>query len=77
MEAKVGVGGWGQGSGSPGMRMGTKADALNAVPGSLVFSSWTVSRGCHAVWPKKGGLVGETTIENLITKMHNMPNLKL
>ena len=31
------------------MRMGTKADASNAVPGSLVFSSWTVSRGCHAV----------------------------
>ena len=48
-EAKVGAGGWGQGSGSPGMRMGTKADASNAVPGSLVFSSWTVSRGCHAV----------------------------
>lgn len=48
-DAKVGAGGWDQGSGGPGMRMGTKADALNTVPGSSVFNSWAVSRGCHAV----------------------------
>lgn len=55
VDAKVRVGGWAQGSGSPGMRIGTKAEASNVVPGSLVVNSWTGSRGSHVVGIENSG----------------------
>lgn len=37
------------------MRTGTKSEASNVVPGSLVVNSWTGSRGCRAVGTENSG----------------------